>query len=76
MNPHLLPFGKDKWKPLGEAPSDYLLWMLTECKVSSGLRHAIGDELRRHNVGAPAPPPLRHPPHCTHCPSDGFSLQA
>jgi hypothetical protein len=40
-----LPFGKHKGRPLGDVPGDYLRWMLRECKLSSGLRAAVGAEL-------------------------------
>src|SRR5579871_4786201 len=70
-----LPFGKHKDKLPGEVPTGYLLWMIRECKLSSGLRLDIGDELRRRNVEAPAPPPLKCPPRCKRCPSEDFSVE-
>lgn len=69
-----LPFGKHKGTPLVEVPADYLLWVLKECKLSSGLRLSIGNELRRRSVETPAPPPLKHPPRCDRCTSDLFHV--
>jgi hypothetical protein len=54
-----VPFGRHKDKPLGEVPSSYLQWLIRECKLSSGLRAAVADELRRRNLDAPAPAPPR-----------------
>jgi hypothetical protein len=50
---HTMPFGKHAGKPLGEVPSTSLLWTLRECRLSSGLHLAIGNELRRRNVEVP-----------------------
>jgi hypothetical protein len=68
---HLLPFVRHKGRPLAEVPSSYLLWALTECKLSSGLRLALGNELRRRNVQAPPQPP---PPRIPDCPRCGNTL--
>jgi hypothetical protein len=56
---HVMPFGKYKDKPLAEVPSPYLSWLLRECKLSSGLRAAVADELSRRSINAPAAPPPR-----------------
>jgi hypothetical protein len=42
QNEHRLPFGKHAGKPVAEVPADYLLRALHECKLSIGLRLAIG----------------------------------
>jgi hypothetical protein len=65
-----LPFGKHK--PLGDVPDGYLLWTLRECKLSSGLRLAVGNELRRRNLDVPIPaqPPVKIP--ACRCGSDCF----
>ena len=47
---HRLPFGRHKDLPLSDVPSDYLDWLMRSCKLSSGLRLAIGNELRRRNL--------------------------
>jgi hypothetical protein len=61
-----LPFGKHRGHPLADVPVGYLTWVLRECKLSSGLRLAVADELRRRNVRPPVPtvPP---PPACSDC---------
>jgi hypothetical protein len=56
---HVLPFGRHRDRPLSEVPSDYLQWAIRECKLSSGVRTAVTDELRRRNVETPAPAPPR-----------------
>jgi hypothetical protein len=61
-----LPFGQHKGQPLEQVPSGYLLY-LARGKLSSGLRLAIGDELRRRNVEAPAAPGLPKIPNCSRC---------
>jgi uncharacterized protein (DUF3820 family) len=58
-----LPFGKHKDKPLGEVPDGYLLWVLRECKLSSGLHRAVSEELRRRGIDVPPPPLRRCPDH-------------
>jgi hypothetical protein len=64
---HTMPFGKHRDKPLAEVPSDYLLWVFGECKLSSGLRAAVEDELRRRNVATAPAPELRLIPECLRC---------
>jgi uncharacterized protein (DUF3820 family) len=36
-----LPFGKHAGCPLPDVPTDYLQWVIRECKLSSGLRGAV-----------------------------------
>jgi hypothetical protein len=62
----IMPFGKHAGQPLAEVPDSYLLWCLRSCKLSGGLRLAIGNELRRRNVDVPAPLPVRIPA-CDRC---------
>lgn len=69
-----MPFGKHRGKPLGEIPDGYLLWLLREAKLSSGLRLAVGNELRRRSVEAPPPPPPRRPPSCGYCGEVDFAV--
>jgi hypothetical protein len=59
MYVHSLPFGKHKGRPLPQVPSGYLQWLIRECKLSSGMRSAVADELRHRNIDAPAPAPPR-----------------
>jgi hypothetical protein len=59
---HFLPVGKHQRKPLSEVPVDYLRWYLDTCRVSSGLRAAIKQELVRRGAdpaSLPADPPRR-----------------
>jgi hypothetical protein len=67
---HYVPFGRFKGRLLPEVPQDYLSWFLRECKVSSGLRAAIREELLRRGLSPsalpPAPPPVP-PPQCRRC---------
>jgi hypothetical protein len=66
VNPTTLPFGKHRNTPLADVPTGYLQWLLREAKLSSGLRSAVADELRRRNIRPPAatvPPP----PACSRC---------
>jgi hypothetical protein len=61
-------------KPLSEVPGDYLCWALRECKLSSGLRAEIGDELRRRGIVPPDPASSHKPPVCPVCGADsGYS---
>src|SRR5437870_2243042 len=62
----VLPFGKHKNQALDTVPSSYLLWLLRETKLSTGLRAAVADELARRGVRAPVqpPPPPRRCPRC------------
>jgi hypothetical protein len=64
----VLPFGRHRGEPAESVPTGYLRWMLAECKLSSGLRAAIGDELSRRGVQVPQPPPARPVPECPRCP--------
>jgi hypothetical protein len=62
--PMHLPFGKHKNTPIRGIPSDYLLWVLKSVDtLSSGMRAAIGNELRSGNIPTPAPH-LREEPTC------------
>jgi hypothetical protein len=70
---HALPFGKHKDKPLSDVPTAYLQWAIRECKLSSGLRTAVADELTRRGVEAPPPPPPPPIPRCRRCGDAGYS---
>src|SRR5262245_54334689 len=56
-----LPFGKYKGAPLSAVPSGYLLWLLREVKLSSGLRSAVGAALAKRGVDVPPAPALLEP---------------
>jgi uncharacterized protein (DUF3820 family) len=70
---HRLPFGRHKDKPMAEVPDGYLLWTLRDCKLSSGLRQTVADELQRRGIDAPAPP-IVHPPDCQRCHSGMYRV--
>jgi hypothetical protein len=61
-----LPVGKWKGHPLGDIDTSYLAWVLREWKLSSGLRIAVADELRRRGLAVPEQP-LPSPPRCPNC---------
>jgi hypothetical protein len=63
---HRLPFGKHKGKSPAEVPCDYLVWLLTNVRLSSGLRLAVASELRARGrpVRLPGLPPEPVCPHC------------
>jgi hypothetical protein len=63
-----LPFGKHKGRALNdpEVPASYLAWMLRECRLGSGLRLAVADELRRRSWNVPEQP-IPKPPRCPDC---------
>jgi hypothetical protein len=63
---HWLPFGKHRGASPRDVPSDYLGRLLRECKLSSGLRAAVADELRRRGHDVPVQPPAP-PPRCRRC---------
>ena len=61
-----IPFGKHRGRPLAEVPTDYLLWLLRVCKLSTGVRAAVTEELARR--GQPAPDaPVKALPSCRRC---------
>jgi hypothetical protein len=66
MNAIVLPYGLHRGKPLPSVPTSYLLWMIGACKLSSGLRAALAEELTRRGFPTPAPP-LPQPPECQRC---------
>jgi hypothetical protein len=61
-----LSFGKYRFTPLDEIPIDYLRWAIRECKLSSGLRAAVANELTRRGIETP-PAQLPHIPNCPRC---------
>src|SRR5262249_46382722 len=63
-----LPFGKHKNRALNdpEVPASYLAWMLRECRLGSGFRRAVADELRRRGWNIPEQP-APQPPLCPDC---------
>jgi hypothetical protein len=46
----------------------YLQWALSKCKLSSGLRAALAEELPRRGQPVPQPPAPRPVPACPRCP--------
>jgi hypothetical protein len=73
MSIDTLPFGKHKGRPLPEIPSDYLTWLAKTCRLSSGLRAAVGVELARRGLEAPPIPAVRPSvPPCPRCGDAGF----
>jgi hypothetical protein len=50
-----------------DVPTSYLCWLLRECKLSSGLRAAVREELARRGLNAPAERPPPPPPDCARC---------
>lgn len=75
-NEHRLPFGKHKGKALADVPADYLAWLLSACKLSSGLRAAVAQELHRRgrDVSAVAPSPPPCVPACLRCGKAGYRV--
>jgi Putative quorum-sensing-regulated virulence factor len=65
--PPALPFGKHKGSLLPDVPPSYLQWLLRECKLSSGLRTAVADELTRRGLPVPPTPPPAPSPACPRC---------
>jgi hypothetical protein len=65
-----LPVGKWKGRPLGEVDTSYLAYVLRDWKLSTGLRIAVADELRRRGLVVPEQP-LPPPPRCPDCKSAG-----
>jgi hypothetical protein len=66
---HHLPFGRYRGRPLPDVPAGYLAWLLSECKLSSGLRAAVHAELesrpdRPADLPAKSDPPA---PLCRRC---------
>lgn len=62
----VLSFGRHKGEPLTTVPTSYLDWCLRTVKLSTGLRLAVADELRRRGVQTPALP-LPPPRACHRC---------
>ncbi len=54
-----LPFGKHKGEALSTVPTDYLRWLIANCKLSSGLRAAVVESLAARGVEVPPPAPPR-----------------
>ena len=61
-----LPFGKYAGVPFAKVPTDYLRWTGQECRLSTGLRSAVRDELARRGVALPEPP-MAPPRGCGRC---------
>ena len=66
----LMPFGKHAGKPLSAVPTGYLSWALANCRLSSGIRSAIGAELRGRGEPAPVTDTAALPT-CPTCPNGG-----
>src|SRR5262245_28044272 len=67
---HYLPFGRHRGTdPRDVSDTGYLLWFLTTCRPSMGLRTAIRDALQQRGFDLstlpPPPPPQR--PQCPNC---------
>jgi uncharacterized protein (DUF3820 family) len=67
MLPPSLPFGKHKGRPLAEVPADYLQWFARTCRLSTGLRNAVADELARRGLESPPEPGPAPYPACRDC---------
>jgi hypothetical protein len=67
--PVSLPFGRHRGWPLGEVPTDYLLWLLRTCKLSTGLQAAVRAELLSRPNCPPQldPEPGPGPVRCRRC---------
>jgi hypothetical protein len=70
---HRLPFGKHAGKPVRDVPTDYLSWLLRECKLSSGLRSAVAAELSSRGVAVPPAPAPAPPRPCWRCGASKFA---
>jgi hypothetical protein len=68
-----IPFGAHKGRPLSDVPGSYLTWLARTCKLSTGLRAAVGAELARRGVAAPPPPAPKPEPVC--CPGAGLNYE-
>lgn len=53
----MIPFGRYKDVPLPEVPASYLVWLIGNAKLSSGLDAAVRAELDRRGVKTPPPRP-------------------
>jgi hypothetical protein len=62
---HSLPYGRHKNEPLTKVSTTYLLWAVSELKLSVGLSAAIRTELRSRGVTVSEPPPP--PRKCSRC---------
>jgi uncharacterized protein (DUF3820 family) len=54
-----MPFGKHKDKVLSEVPGSYLEWLTRTCKLSSGMKLAVVEELTRRGISTPPAAPVR-----------------
>jgi hypothetical protein len=59
-------FGKWKGVDLPQVPTDYLLWVIDNCRLSTGIHAAVALELSHRGIPIPAPP-LTQPPECQRC---------
>jgi hypothetical protein len=69
-NRHVMPFGKHRGAPLTDVPTSYLAWVMRTCKLSTGLRSAMGEELRSRPdcpEDLPPEPAANTPPSCRGC---------
>jgi hypothetical protein len=69
-----LPFGKHRGVALARVPTGYLRWVITEVRLSSGLRQAVEAALRSRGVEV-AGPSAWAPPHCRRCGDAGATYQ-
>jgi hypothetical protein len=73
--PITLPFGMHKNVPVEEIPTDYLTWVLRECKLSSRLRAALAEELLSRGVQPPASRRTAPPRTCARHPGAGLRCE-
>src|SRR5262245_39258080 len=64
-----MPFGRYRGRPLVDLPTDYLRWLVRECRgLSAGLRRQATDLLEGRGYPAPAAPARpAAPDRCPHC---------
>lgn len=70
MTAYQMPFGKYRSVSVQDIPASYLGWLLRTCKLSSGLRAAVREELMRRGADpASLPPelPAHRPARCRQC---------
>jgi Putative quorum-sensing-regulated virulence factor len=74
MQAYMLPFGKHRGKDLNTVPIQYLTWLASSCRRSSGLFRAIENELQSRGHRLELPPESADPPVCNRCGSPDLDL--